>query len=113
MPPKGTGKVVHFDGLPEGWEAVEKVYASGIYAGQTYLRFQSKDGRHKNVGSAKKVVNLDAEERDIDPAEAFAAYEKVREYGMSDSSTRQTFGSKEEASTSHCMVRLATTRALA
>ena len=66
MPPKGTGKVVHYDGFPEGLEAVEKVYASGIYAGQTYLRFQGK------------VVSLDAEERGIDPAEAFAAYEKVR-----------------------------------
>mmetsp|Transcript_120699 Transcript_120699/g.301145 ORF Transcript_120699/g.301145 Transcript_120699/m.301145 type:complete len:394 (-) Transcript_120699:33-1214(-) len=82
MAPKAAatkGTIIPYEGLPPGWEAIEKPYLSGIYAGTTYIRFQTKDLRHKSVGSLKKAIQIDAEERGLDPAQAKAEYEQRKE----------------------------------
>jgi len=62
--------------VPPGWKAVEKMYASGKYAGKTYTRFYSLDGKHVHVCSARQVIKIHAEENGEDPAAALKYYEE-------------------------------------
>eukprot|EP00927_Polykrikos_kofoidii_P054468 TRINITY_DN48881_c0_g1_i1.p1 TRINITY_DN48881_c0_g1~~TRINITY_DN48881_c0_g1_i1.p1 ORF type:complete len:395 (-),score=71.74 TRINITY_DN48881_c0_g1_i1:84-1214(-) len=79
MAPKGAGKKIAVEGLPPGWEAIEKMYLTGKHAGSTYMRFQTMDGRHRNVLSLKAALKADAEERGLDPEETIREYERHKE----------------------------------
>lgn len=58
-------------GLPPGWKSIERAYgATSKSAGQTYIRFDGPDGRHKTVGSIKLAVQKDAQDKGLDPDKA-------------------------------------------
>eukprot|EP00933_Yihiella_yeosuensis_P044602 TRINITY_DN39870_c0_g1_i1.p1 TRINITY_DN39870_c0_g1~~TRINITY_DN39870_c0_g1_i1.p1 ORF type:complete len:374 (-),score=93.75 TRINITY_DN39870_c0_g1_i1:88-1209(-) len=77
MAPKAKGKEVEAPpGLPPGWKCIEKIYLSGKYAGSTYTRFESADGKHRSVGTMKQVLKLHAEENGLDADAEVAKYEK-------------------------------------
>ena len=48
--------------------------ASSKSSGQTYIRFNSPDGKHKHVGSVPKAVELEAIDKGQDTQKALAAY---------------------------------------
>merc|ERR1712119_166655 len=46
-------------GLPKGWYATEHTHGrESIYAGKTYFRYHSADGKHKNVCTVRMAVKL-------------------------------------------------------
>mmetsp|Transcript_63807 Transcript_63807/g.185038 ORF Transcript_63807/g.185038 Transcript_63807/m.185038 type:complete len:407 (-) Transcript_63807:117-1337(-) len=75
-PEPQVGKVIPCEGLPPGWECVEKVYLSGGHAGQTYVRFQCQ--KHKSVCSIRKVIAIQAEEDGRDPEVALKEYDAAK-----------------------------------
>jgi len=64
------------EGVPSGWKAIEKMYATGKYAGKTYTRYYSLDGKHVHICSARQVIKIHAEESGEDPAAALKYYEE-------------------------------------
>eukprot|EP00933_Yihiella_yeosuensis_P053849 TRINITY_DN5214_c0_g1_i3.p1 TRINITY_DN5214_c0_g1~~TRINITY_DN5214_c0_g1_i3.p1 ORF type:complete len:394 (+),score=65.69 TRINITY_DN5214_c0_g1_i3:97-1182(+) len=80
MAPKAKGKEIPPPkGLPPGWKCIEKVYLSGTKAGQTYVRFDSADGKHKTVLTVPRCIRIHAEENGLDPDEELAKYEAAKE----------------------------------
>eukprot|EP00930_Biecheleria_cincta_P021539 TRINITY_DN15940_c0_g1_i1.p1 TRINITY_DN15940_c0_g1~~TRINITY_DN15940_c0_g1_i1.p1 ORF type:complete len:671 (+),score=101.61 TRINITY_DN15940_c0_g1_i1:131-2143(+) len=68
------------DGFPPGWKATEKAHGEGSKAsGKTYVRYDSNDGRHKGVASAKSVFKLHCEDNGLDFTTEFAKYERKAE----------------------------------
>eukprot|EP00928_Gymnodinium_smaydae_P002600 TRINITY_DN10932_c0_g1_i1.p1 TRINITY_DN10932_c0_g1~~TRINITY_DN10932_c0_g1_i1.p1 ORF type:complete len:441 (+),score=90.44 TRINITY_DN10932_c0_g1_i1:99-1325(+) len=70
------------EGMPEGWKGIEKQYLSGKYAGQTYVRWYSLDGRHKHLCTPASVIEIDAKEKghDAETIEAMVkAYKDAQE----------------------------------
>jgi len=78
-PNKYPRDVPFVDGMPDGWKAVEKMYMSGKYQGNTYIRFYSKDGRHKHILSVKAAIQKDAEDKGKNPMAAVAEYERLQQ----------------------------------
>ncbi|CAE8711452.1 unnamed protein product [Polarella glacialis] len=65
-------------GLPQGWQAVEKLYLSGKYAGGTYIRFQGGLKNTKGVCSVNKAIEKDAQDRGLDVQAELAKYEQFK-----------------------------------
>eukprot|EP00928_Gymnodinium_smaydae_P091523 TRINITY_DN75244_c0_g1_i1.p1 TRINITY_DN75244_c0_g1~~TRINITY_DN75244_c0_g1_i1.p1 ORF type:complete len:400 (+),score=50.99 TRINITY_DN75244_c0_g1_i1:68-1267(+) len=66
-------------GLPTGWRAVEQKYGDASKsAGKTYVRYFSKDGRFKNIGSLKAVYQKDAESNGLKPEVGVKLFEEFR-----------------------------------
>lgn len=80
MAPKAMpGREIFVEGTPKGWQAIEKVYGSGNYAGKTYVRWQGGIGNHRNVLSLKAALKLHAKDQGNDPDEAVRQYEQQKE----------------------------------
>jgi len=63
-------------GMPSGWKGVEKQYGpTSKYAGNTYIRWYSLDGRHRHVQTVKEVIRLDCKSKGLDPDEHIRAFE--------------------------------------
>eukprot|EP00929_Paragymnodinium_shiwhaense_P069826 TRINITY_DN3525_c0_g2_i1.p1 TRINITY_DN3525_c0_g2~~TRINITY_DN3525_c0_g2_i1.p1 ORF type:complete len:336 (-),score=94.43 TRINITY_DN3525_c0_g2_i1:393-1400(-) len=75
---KGLDKKVECPELPDGWYAIEKVYASGKYAGGTYLRYYSPCGTHKALASVKAAIKQIALDNGEDPEEAAREYDRKK-----------------------------------
>lgn len=66
-------------GMPEGWDAIEKAYGeASAYYGKTYVRFTSKDGRHKHVISPKACIERHCQDTGEEFGAVFALYEETQ-----------------------------------
>jgi len=71
------GKILEpYEGLPPGWQAIEKEYASGSMAGKTYIRFQTEV--HKGVGSVRAAWKLYASDNNLNEDEVVADFERKK-----------------------------------
>mmetsp|Transcript_39771 Transcript_39771/g.84901 ORF Transcript_39771/g.84901 Transcript_39771/m.84901 type:complete len:380 (+) Transcript_39771:84-1223(+) len=61
--------------LPPGWKRVEKIYQSGLYVGQTYIRYDGPAGQ-RGVSSMGKVIALAAEADGKDPDAAVIEFKR-------------------------------------
>jgi len=65
-------------GMPEGWYGRETQYsATSKTAGMVYVRYYSKDGRHRHVCSPKQVIELHYKGLGEDPSPYVAAYQQI------------------------------------
>lgn len=66
-------------GLPEGWKAIEKTYGpESKYAGKTYLRYYSLDGKHKHITNGNKVITVHYESLGQDPKPHLEEYRRLQ-----------------------------------
>lgn len=64
--------------MPEGWKGIEHTYSNtSKYAGQVYVRYSSLDGKHKHVGSARKVIEIHCQEHGLDFDDMFEQYKMI------------------------------------
>lgn len=94
-------------GMPEGWFGVEKAYGeASAYYGKTYVRFSSRNGKHKFVISPKASIekhcqdtgedfhelleHYDQAQRDRKQAEAEARTKEKEEKGIVKGAARET-----------------------
>jgi len=65
-------------GMPEGWKAIEQAYGpNSKSAGKTYVRYSSKDGRHRQIMGPKQVVQTHCNDLGIPWEPEFAKYEQA------------------------------------
>lgn len=77
MAPKSSGRIIPFEGLPPGWEAIEKDYLTGTMAGKTYVRFQNH--KNRNVCSVRAALKCDAADRGLDAEEVQREYDRKKD----------------------------------
>ncbi|CAE8597027.1 unnamed protein product [Polarella glacialis] len=65
-------------GLPQGWQAVEKMFLAGKHAGGTYIRYQGGLKNTKGLYSVKKAIEKDAQDRGLDAQAELAKYEQLK-----------------------------------
>merc|ERR1719162_663639 len=66
------------EGLPEGWKCIERKYLSGQHIGKIYQRFNSADGKHKNILSIREAISIVAKEKGENAEEAIEKYELLK-----------------------------------
>eukprot|EP00933_Yihiella_yeosuensis_P041769 TRINITY_DN36178_c0_g1_i1.p1 TRINITY_DN36178_c0_g1~~TRINITY_DN36178_c0_g1_i1.p1 ORF type:complete len:123 (+),score=41.77 TRINITY_DN36178_c0_g1_i1:79-447(+) len=83
-------------GVPPGWKCIEHAFLGGKHAGKTYWKFESDDGKHKNIRDIKALIKIDARERGLDPDEEVAKYKNVAKNAKKEE--KQQLASKREQS---------------
>mmetsp|Transcript_7548 Transcript_7548/g.20695 ORF Transcript_7548/g.20695 Transcript_7548/m.20695 type:complete len:424 (+) Transcript_7548:47-1318(+) len=64
------------EGLPAGWVGVEQAYGpNSKSAGQTYVRYKSLDGRHRQIMGPKQVVQKHCEDHGLSFEVEYKKYE--------------------------------------
>eukprot|EP00929_Paragymnodinium_shiwhaense_P005343 TRINITY_DN10716_c0_g1_i1.p1 TRINITY_DN10716_c0_g1~~TRINITY_DN10716_c0_g1_i1.p1 ORF type:complete len:280 (-),score=110.91 TRINITY_DN10716_c0_g1_i1:70-909(-) len=70
-------KVASPAGLPAGWLAEQFIHGiSSRHKGKPFLRFRSEDGKHKDVCTVKKAIELHAADKQLDVKALLEDYEK-------------------------------------
>lgn len=66
-------------GLPPGWHGIEKQYGpTSKFAGTTYVRFYTDDGRHKHVSSPRQLIQIHCEGTGEDADAMLAEYLRLQ-----------------------------------
>lgn len=67
-------------GMPPGWKAIEKQYGPGSkVAGKTYVRWQTLDGKIKNICSPRLAIEAHCKRTGEDVVAVLAEYTRVKE----------------------------------
>lgn len=65
--------------MPGRWKCIERMYGPhSKHAGKTYLRFHSLNGKHRNVTTPRKAIQLGCEEEGIDSQPVIEKFEKLQ-----------------------------------